>query len=275
MAGGIHMRNSFVVAVGLLIFSTRAMADDLAYGLYGFGKEFGVLDLTTGAVTDVGATGGLVDGGFGLFPFFAGLGVDPQGGLYTIDYQLFKLDPTTGEAANDAIGGDFNNDPAGMGSTSNGSIYEITLDEPATGPWYFTLSSINPANGSTTFIGDTGIQFPTSGFYTVPQMSTGSSNLYFPFNSELYRLNTSTGAATLVGNMGAQIDSMVFENGTLYGVESGRVDQINGSTGALTPGPATADQFVGLAPASLPEPAILFLLVGAGFIGLSRRRSLK
>jgi hypothetical protein len=118
-------------------------------------------------------------------------------------------------------------------------------------------------------------------------LSTGSATLYYGNLNELYSVNTSTGAATLLGSTGAAgigIDALVTTNGALYAGEvtntalEGTIYTLNSSTGAGTLGPVitpVADGNVpfGLAPIfAVPEPSTWAMMVvgfaGLGFAGL-------
>jgi hypothetical protein len=113
-------------------------------------------------------------------------------------------------------------------------------------------------------------------------MSTNSSTLYFTDNSYLYTLNTTTGAATLVGDTGTvSIGALVTQGGTLYaGVESPlSIDTINTTTalGTLVSNESgETSTFWGLAPipaAATPEPGYWTLLaLGIAGLILVRRR---
>jgi hypothetical protein len=80
------------------------------------------------------------------------------------------------------------------------------------------LYSINPATGAPTLIGATG-----AGNFGFSALSTNANSLYFADGNSFYTLNTSTGAATLVGLLGGtfpgetQLTGLLQENGTLYG----------------------------------------------------------
>ena len=68
--------------------------------------------------------------------------------------------------------------------------------------------------------------------------SVNSGTLYYGNGADLYTLNTSTGAGTLVGafGSGAEIGALVTVGGILYGGDQGNatIDTINTSTGAAT-----------------------------------------
>lgn len=98
------------------------------------------------------------------------------------------------------------------------------------------LYSINSNTGAATLIGNIGLNL--SGFRA---LSNSGSALYFADGTNIYTLNTTTGAATLLGSTGgAGIGAMTFLNGTLYGgadTPDIRLDTLNPNTGAATDGP--------------------------------------
>jgi Abnormal spindle-like microcephaly-assoc'd, ASPM-SPD-2-Hydin/Protein of unknown function (DUF1573) len=115
------------------------------------------------------------------------------------------------------------------------------------------LFSVDPTTGATTKIGPTGLTLAgTIG------VSTGSDTLFLTngSTSSLFSVNTTTGAATEIGSTGiAGIGAMVFENGTLYaGSNSSPVSlyTLDPATGAATLVAASSGNFVGLAPAAFP-----------------------
>ena len=68
-------------------------------------------------------------------------------------------------------------------------------------------------------------------------LSTNADSLYFADGGSLYTLNTSTGAATLIGPSGVSLTALLQENGTLYGASYIRhlsVDTVDPATGAAT-----------------------------------------
>jgi hypothetical protein len=105
------------------------------------------------------------------------------------------------------------------------------------------------------------------------------------YNSGLYTVGTTTGAAALVGTntQSYAVYALLFESGTLYGgVDSdsscsGCIVTFDTGAGTLTQGSNTDQTFGGLAPDPLtttPEPATwsLFALALAAFAVGRRRR---
>jgi hypothetical protein len=270
------------LAVGFFgLFVGGLRADSFAYMLAGTGQStnpFGTVDLNTGAFTLIGSLGGPASG------TYAGLGVangnlytEQNGGLYSVN---------TSNATLTLIGGPIGNNIPVFGSTLSG-LYGLAPEGPNA---VTTLVSIDPQTGAATVIGAVGVI--GNGQVAYAKLSTNSSILYLENNFSLYTVNTTTGAATLVGTDPNSIfdQALLFENGTLYGgdnafnINAATVDTISTTTGQITIGPAivgAASSFGALAPdplsapsspATTPEPATIVLLgAGLGAIGLVRR----
>ena len=255
--------------LGLLTLNAvPAWTDPFAFNI-GSNGTLGTLNLATGVLTQTGNSGitpaGLGEIGSTLFT------ADSEGtGLYRVN----TLSDTLTQISSLGLkGAGFNS----LGSTTTG-LY--ALDNS------FNLYSINPTSGAATLLGPTGVLTGVvAGSYGYG-LSTGSSTLYFEDDFDLYSLNTTTGKGTLIGQSGAPgigFNSLVSENGTLYGVESANtlpyntVYTINTSTGAgtldATLNPDVAVASWGLAPAfAAPEPdALMLLLVGFGFLAAVAR----
>ena len=116
------------------------------------------------------------------------------------------------------------------------------------------LYSINAGTGAAVLVGATGLSSDIS------QLSVNSSTLYFSNSVNLYTLNTSTGLASLVGSIGANQGALLLENGTLWGAHSaggGPIYTIDTGTGAGTAGFAitgTGGVAHGFVPDPLPAP---------------------
>jgi hypothetical protein len=211
------------LAIGLLaVFATSLEADDLAYMLAetgGASNPFGTVDLNSGAFTLIGNMGAGT---------YSGLGV-ANGSIYTEQNgNLYSVNLTNANLT--LIGGSGGTLMAAFGSTTSGlyGLAGVGANVVA------TLFSINPANGSVTAIGPVGVIPNGGGAYA--KLSTGSGTLYLENNGSLYTVNTSTGAATLVGTeSGAYpVNAVLFENGTLYlGSNGFGVGTINSSTGEI------------------------------------------
>jgi hypothetical protein len=252
------------IVLGLLTLTARtAWSDSFAFNI-GSNGTFGTLDLTTGALSQT-ENSGITPAGLGEIGSTLFTAASEGAGLYSANTVTGDLTQISSLGLN---GAGFNS----LGSTTTG-LY--ALDNS------FNLYSINPTTGAANFNGPTGAAtgaLPGSyGF----SLSTGSSTLYFEDGFDLYSLNTTTGSGTLIGQSGAPgigFNSLVSENGTLYGVNSSDIlpyntlYMINTSTGvgtldtSLNPDVAVASW--GLAPAfAVPEPdeRMLFIL-GFGFL---------
>jgi len=170
-----------------------------------------------------------------------------------------------------AIGGSFQEALSGMAEAS-GTLYGAAEGTTDNGQLY----TINPANGTLTRVGATGLSIddfgstPT-GLYAVDSsgplgtlysinpatgaatligstgltlggsrsLSTNAGSLYFADGGSLYTLNTSTGAATLIGPVGAGLTALLQENGTLYGASEAFAPSLSVDTVDPATGAAT------------------------------------
>ncbi|HTS50963.1 MAG TPA: IPT/TIG domain-containing protein, partial [Bryobacteraceae bacterium] len=130
-----------------------------------------------------------------------------------------------------------------------------------------TLFSINPQTGAMTAVGPLGASAVPNGQGFYARLSVGSSTLYMEFNSNLYTINTTTGAATQVGTTdsnGYLTSVLLLEYGTYYvGFGSG-IATINVATGQIDPHSSifgAGGSPVGLAPLPLTTPTPLVTLV--------------
>jgi uncharacterized protein (TIGR03437 family) len=130
-----------------------------------------------------------------------------------------------------------------------------------------TLFSINPQTGAMTAIGPLGASAVPNGQGYYARLSVGSSTLYMEFQSNLYTINTTTGAATQVGTTdsnGYLTSVLLLEYGTYYvGFGSG-IATINVATGQMDPHSSifgAGGSPVGLAPDPLTTPAPAVTLV--------------
>jgi uncharacterized protein (TIGR03437 family) len=176
-----------------------------------------------------------------------------NGVLYTEQNGLL-YSVNTSNANLTLIGGLIGNNLATFGSTITG-LYGLA----GTGPLQVaTLFSINAETGAVTAIGPIGASVIPNGQGFYARLSVGSSTLYMEFNSNLYIINTATGAATQVGTTDSNdyLTSVpLFENGTYYAGTGSGIATINVTTGQITPGSAISGgpgSLVGLAPDPLP-----------------------
>jgi hypothetical protein len=253
----------------IVLTPAPAKADTLAYDATSTG-EFGLLDLTTGAFTQI-ATTPVELAGFG----------EIGASLYSAEFSgnpFYGVNGATGNLTTIASSG------------LNGGIYQA-LGSSTTALYAldgeFNLYSVNPGTGASTEIGSgPTATVGTPGDYT---LSSGSSSLYFTESNEFYSVDVATSVTTDIGPTGTSggtdggFGGMVFEDGTLYGVY---VPNVNGTGDAIyTIDPSTgAATFVaavtgetgdvnGLAPATpTPGPDSLSLVIAGLFALLAVRR---
>jgi len=237
-----------LLTIGVLVSLPAGLqADDFAYMLgtaaLGVENPLGTVDLKTGAFTLIGNMG---SGGYSGLAAVNGVLYTEQNGL------LYSVNTTNANLT--LIGGLTGNNLATFGSTTTG-LYGVA----GTGSFEVaTLFSINPQTGAITAIGPIGASVIPNGQGAYVSLSVGSTTLYMEFRSNLYIINTITGAATQVGTTdsnGYLTSIPLFENGTYYAGTGSGIGAINVTTGQITPGSALSGgpgSLVGLAPDPLP-----------------------
>ena len=222
-----HLAKGLLTTLFLATLTSSMKADDLAYmigGAYGGNvSPFGTVDLNTGAFTLIGNMGP---------SSYVGLGV-VNGVVYTEQNGLlFSVNTSNGSLTQ--IGGITGNNLSTFGSTTSG-LYGLMGSGPQS---VATLFSINPQTGALTAIGPIGASVLANGQGFYARFSSGSSTLYMENGSNLYTINTSTGAATQVGTTDGNdflTSVLLFEHGTYY-VGSGSVfGTVNVATGQISP----------------------------------------
>jgi uncharacterized protein (TIGR03437 family) len=251
-----------LLAIGVVVTLPASLqADNLAYMLGtaapGVENPLGTVDLNSGAFTMIGNMG---SGGYGGLAVANGVLYTEQNGL------LYSVNTTNANLT--LIGGLTGNNLNTFGSTTAG-LYGVA----GTGPLQVaTLFSINPQTGAVTAIGPIGASVIPNGQSYSERLSVGSSMLYMEFNSNLYTINTTTGAATQVGTTdrnGYETSVLLLENGTYYVGTGSGIATINVSTGQITPrssifgGPGSP---VGLAPDPLPEGTLPITLMANAYM---------
>jgi hypothetical protein len=131
------------------------------------------------------------------------------------------------------------------------------------------LFTINSSSAAATIVGPLG--FTVAGAWDICFAANGQ--LYATSNGFFYQVNTTTGAATLLGNSGAQLQGLAPGEGTLYGFSGTNMYSIDLTDGALTfvrntpSGLGNFENGTGVVTSSTPEPGTL-LLAGTGILGL-------
>jgi hypothetical protein len=141
--------------------------------------------------------------------------------------RLYSISPATGAFA--LIGSIGFGTVSALATTPDGSLlYGVGFDGTN-----FVLLTINRFSGAGSAIGPTGVEGPFQDIAFRP-----SDGKLFGYNGgSIYTINTTTGAATLVGDTGGFPDGngLAFSAGNiLYTANQLRLDIVNQSTGALT-----------------------------------------
>ena len=289
----------------LLCLAQCAVADQLAYVVYG-SQQFGTIDLNTGTLTygPTPPTGGTL-GYFGLAP---GL----NGSLLTFLYNgdVDSINPATGIAS--LLG------PSGLGDCSIPGVSPCPPNSAFTlgglaGKIYATdfqnsLYLVNRGTAAATLVAHSVI--PAIPFIPGSQNPDGTLNfadeaiwgtgakLYATFDAwifnpntgqnvqtviapALYRIDPTTGLATMVGPTALGIGAVVDVNGTYYAFDDATsqilsLDLSNGNTSFLSNCDACVTSLFGVIQGAspVPEPASLALIVaGANAILLIKRRT--
>jgi len=221
-------------------------------------NPFGVVDLNSGAFTLIGNMG---SGGYdGLAVANGVLYTEQNGLLYSVNTANANLTLIGGVTGNPNLAS-FGSTTAGLyGLAGTGSV-EVA-----------TLFSINPQTGAITAIGPIGASAIPDGQTYYQRLSVGSSTLYMESSSNLYTINTTTGAATQVGTTdsnGYLSSALLLEYGTYYVAEGSGLATINVATGQIDPHSSifgAAGTPVALAPDPLvtPTPAVTLVANAEG-----------
>ena len=252
-----------VALLSILAAGLSASAADV--GLYGsnqFTDQLIRIDTNAGSSTTVGALG---------FDSVFGLAYDTTRGVVwgsdTATDQLLSIDINTGAGTAIASPGF-----GGITGLAYDSTHDIIFGSDVQTA---QLIRISPTTGAGTAVGMTGA--PIRGLAYNPFTAT----LYGTSVGTLYTINTTTGVAFAVGQIGfGNVDALAFDAATniLYGADNGELSSqlitINTSTGAGTSvGNIGNTRVQGMT--MVPEPTASLLLAGTGaaLAMLRRRRS--
>jgi hypothetical protein len=229
-ACGRVLLNAAISLIGLVLFLAAgpvAKAQNSIFAITSAG-EFGTLNLSTGTFTKIGDSGKVLAG-------LAGTGTG--GNLYgavNVGSTLYRVNLANGAlvtVGSGTPGVEF----ADFGGTTTG-LYGIDTS--------FNLYSV-ATNGTDTLIGTTGLS--NSG---LSGMSSGGSALYATVTSGsdsiLYSIDTTTGAAAIVGDTGVgSISGLVFIKGKLYATST-NLYTLDLKTGKATLVANTGQQIYGM-----------------------------
>jgi hypothetical protein len=252
----------FVLAASLW-WSSSASAD-VVYVSRG-SNSFGTVDLSTGTYTNIGTTSVQLNG-LAFAPDGTLYGMGNNNTLYTVNRGTANL---TQVGATGSYFGMVN-----LAARSDGALF--ASDAFTNGPSGY-IYSVNPATGSATIIGQSGL---SGGFAATGGLAFGpGSTLYmqyglFATDYSLYTVNQSTAVASKVGTSGVKSGALVFSGGTAYAFDFfGEIYTINTTTGVATDTGETTGIPYGpinaAASAPVPEPASLALVsvAAAGLAG--------
>jgi hypothetical protein len=290
-----------IISLALLLPVIPASAGTLLYVVNGppsGSAQFGTIDLGTGAFNQIGPSApegsqGLVQG--------------PNGSLLTLDFSgnLDSINPVTGVTS--LVGPTGLADCAAPPISPCGPHASNSLASAGGGIYVTDLSNnlyrVNPATGAATLVGPTGIPAvpftpltvnPDGSFDAFDEGLFGANGkLYATFDAitvdpttfttasvviapDLYQIDPTTGATTLVGPTDLNLGAVADVNGTLYGFNEGTgqvvsLDLSNGHTTFVTNFDPAAGLVTGAA--ATPEPASFALAAfGITALALFRRR---
>jgi hypothetical protein len=298
------LQHKFVLTLTLALASASAHADSLVYVLTD-SAQFGTVNLGTGAFNPIGP--GIPVGGTGLVQ-------GPGGTFLTLSFNgnLTSINPSTGTASIVGATGladcTLTSSPCGLHSANvlgklGATVYATDFAQ--------NLYSVDTTTGHATLIGATGIPAvtfiphdlvpgdPDGSFYIYDEsLFSSGGNLYMDFDTgtfdpttftptpviaaNLYQINPTTGAATLITPNMFGLAAINDVNGTAYAFDLPdsqivTLNLSNGNTSVVSNTDPNAGLINGASVAATPEPASL-ALVGTGLAAMAavirKRRSL-
>jgi hypothetical protein len=285
-----------IASAAMILTAAAASAGPIVYAVStnynSFTGEFGTVDLTSGAFTQIGPSTsdpltGLVPGPSGTL-----LGISASGNLDSVNPATGMISVIGATGIGAAGPGDAADDLAEL----SGTLYATDL--------YGNLYTLNTTTGAATLIGYTGI--PICPSLTNPEevsdesLFTANGKLYATFDGvnlvtsalvdspELYQINPATGVATAVGPTALGLDAVVQTNGTVYGLAFGfaasntvlSLNLTNGNTTFLNDyasspvaGGVNSYDIEGASP--VPEPASFALIFGGLLVLLASRKMVR
>jgi hypothetical protein len=203
-----------LLAVGSLAMSARAQNDVYAVQFNTGDNGFGIINLMNGDFTKISDLGSTL---------YNDIAFAPNGTLYGLannGASLVTFDSTTGNVT----------PVASLGGSGIESIAFNPNNGALFGASESGLYTIDPTTGQTSYIGDFGSPYGCNLWQNIRFDSDGNlylSNTGDSTGTDLYQINTGTGAATLVGEVDGYSD-LILENGSqyMYGVS---IPSINGA----------------------------------------------
>lgn len=271
------LQGKLIISLSLVLLTASANASPLL-SVVTVSGQFGTVDPTSGAFSQIGPNtpdplGGLVPGPNGY------LGISFSGNLDSVK-------PKTGAIS--VIGA------TGLGFSAldtaelNGTVYATDFSN--------NLYTINTATGAATLIAYTGIPpapsnpadecdealFAAGGKLYATFDAFNATTFAVVINPELYQIDPSTGAATLLAPTSLHLNAAVDVNGSVYAFQgqpstfTSDVLSLNLATGNTTflASVSSAAAFTDGAAAAVPEPASIALTgIGIFAVFVLRRRS--
>lgn len=282
-----------VLALTFATSTIAAHADAVVY-VIGDSGQFGTVNLSTGSFSPIGP---------GLSAGSGGLVRGPGGSLLSLGFNgsLYSINPATGAMSTvGATGlGDCSLPTSACGSNSANLIGKLGASLFVT-DLANNIYSIDPVTGAATLIGATGIPAipfpphapvagdPDGSFYVYDESlfdyggqlyANMDAGIFDPvtftptslIDPNIYRINTSTGAATLVTSTDFGLGTITNVNGTLYAFDLPissivTLNLADGSTTFVSNTDPAAGMVGGASP--VPEPSSL-VLAGSGLAAIA------